>query len=142
VAAALAEIQIVYRSKLDPEDVIQQECEKHSLVLVTGVGRREAYWKGVIFGPQWDRFPALWSFLLGLVEKLKAGKLGIDVFDLPGTKTKGQGAKDQRGRLKHKIPAELDAAIVPAGNGTFKLELPGEDVCLLNFEQVDRLVEY
>ena len=66
IAAALAECAECYRSRETPEEVLNKTLARHSLVLVEGIGRREAYWKGTMAGERWGGQPALWQFLLSI----------------------------------------------------------------------------
>lgn len=138
VAAALAEVAGIYRSEIDPESLIRQKIQAHSLVLVEAPGRREAYWRGERIEVDWGKQAAPWRFLYRLAEAV-AHSLGADRFDFP--ERADFSVKDARFRLKALLPRELMEKIVPAGRGTHKLDLPPAAVYLLRFEEYDRLEE-
>jgi len=49
--------------------------------------------------------------------------------------------KDRRYRLKQMLPGPLDAKILCAGRGTYKLDLGPNEVCLLHYAEDERLAE-
>ena len=137
-AAALLHVTTLYQRAVDAEDVLNEKRRSYRLVVVTGRGRCEVYWKGQRVEADWSEQRAPWSLLLALVEQAKSGQ-GADAFDL---EPEARGAlKDRRYRLKQQLPAELDAHIQPAGRGTYQLHLPPGELCLLQFEEEERLVE-
>lgn len=124
IAAALTEAASLYRSQEDPEERIRELSMRHSLLIVEGPGRREAYWKGELLGADWQKHEKPWNLLLALAERQLLSR-GADGFDA------NCSAKDARHRLKQLIPDDLNEKIVPAGRGTYKLELGTEEVCIL-----------
>jgi hypothetical protein len=85
----------------------------------------------------WVKHDVVWEFLQVLVERSKRS-LGADVFDVQ--KVRAYSLKDARHRLKRLIPKEMDAQIKPSGTGTYRIDLPAEQMALLRLEQDDRLV--
>jgi hypothetical protein len=132
IAAALAECAECYRSRETPEEVLNKALARHSLVLVEGIGRREAYWKGTMAGERWGGHSALWQFLLALAEGVKA-QPGVDCVKLDCS------VKDARSRIKKLIPPELDTLIQPNGRGTYVLKLPPQEVCVLRWQDEEQL---
>ena len=124
IAAALTEAASLYRSPEDQEDRIRELSLRHSLLIVEGPGRREAYWNGEVLDADWQKHEKPWSLLLALAERQLLGR-GADGLDA------NCSAKDARHRLKQLIPDDLNRKIAPAGRGTYKLELGTDDVCIL-----------
>src|SRR6185436_16207325 len=104
-----------YRGPVDPAAVLEGECRARALVVVAGVGRREAYWRGRRLEVDWFAQQAPWDLLVALAEQAASGR-GADAFTLGG----GGTLKDRRYRLRKLLPADLDAAIRPAGRGTYR----------------------
>jgi hypothetical protein len=134
VEAALTEVAGLYRSQEDQEERIRELSMRHSLLIVEGPGRREAYWNGELLDTDWQKHEKPWSLLSAMAERQMHG-LGADAFDV------NCSPKDARYRLRQLIPAELNKHIAPAGQGTYKLRLAKEDVCVLQCqEQQERFV--
>jgi hypothetical protein len=132
IAAALAECAECYRTSETSEEVLSKTLARHSLVLVEGIGRREAYWKRAMVGERWGGQPALWQFLLALAEGVKA-QPGVDSIKL------NCSLKDARSRIKQLIPPDLDSLILPSGRGTYVLKLQPHEVCVLRWQEEERL---
>lgn len=136
IAAALTEIALLYRSVEDSGAILRQAQANHALVLVDGPGRREAHWKQHSVGADWSRQDAAWKLLIALAERRLSGGSGTDVFQIDFS------AKDARYNLKRVIPRDLDEYIVPAGKGTYILQLEAAQVCLLRFCEDERLIRW
>jgi len=134
IAAALVNIQPLYREEIDPESAIMEKCRTKSLVLVSGPGRREVYWKNELLDVDWEANDGPWALFSALVERVKS-RQGVD-----GTYVRGS-LKDFRSRLKKLLPAELSQWIRPAGHGTYRFELDAGQVSELRISEVDRLEE-
>ena len=148
IAAALLDVAPLVQNvnPIDPETEIEKKCQTHELVVVMGPGRREVYWRRLRIDVDWFKRQSSWNLLSSLVESARIG-VGTDVVDLDGRAVESPkeravcSLKDARHRLKDLIPDSLDQRIKPSGRGTYKLDLPRERVCLLQFEQVDFLAE-
>lgn len=124
IAAALTEAAGLYRSQEDQEERIRELSMRYSLLIVEGPGKRDAYWNGELVVAEWQKHEKPWSLLLAMAERQLLGR-GADVFDA------NCSAKDARHRLKQLIPDDLNEKIVPAGRGTYKLELKTGEVYIL-----------
>lgn len=138
VAGALVDVAPMYREGLEPTVMIAAKARFHQLVVVMGTGRREVYWQGQLLEVDWFTQDAPWDLFAALVERVKSAQ-GADAFDAKGGLS--GSLKDRRHRLKKLLPPGLDEAIRSAGQGTYKLSLPAKDVCLLRYEDFERLAE-
>jgi hypothetical protein len=138
LAAALINVSGMFRKDVDLDAVVKAKCQSCALVIVTGPGRRDVYWKGHLLKVDWVSHNGSWDLLAALVERVKSAQ-GADAVDLK-LAIKGS-LKDRRHRLKQLLPADLDEEIQPAGRGTYRLALQPEKVCLLRFEDDERLTE-
>jgi hypothetical protein len=137
-ATALINLTAMYRIHVGPDTVLETKRRAFPLVVVTGPGRREVHWHGQLLDVDWVANNAPWDLLAALVERVKSAQ-GADAIDL---KLAIRGSlKDRRYRLKSLLPADLDDKVVPAGRGTYRLDLRPEEVCLLRFEDDERLTE-
>jgi len=137
IATALMDIGPIYRSTIDPELLIAEQCRTHRLVVVAGRGRREVFCNGELVNFDWFANNAVWEFLLVLVEAAKSAQ-GADAFHLGH---KGPTTwKDRRHRLGL-LASSLDEWIVSAGKGTYRLTLRPEQICLLEHTDNEFLVE-
>jgi hypothetical protein len=138
IAAALLDVGSSYRAAVDVESLIEEKRRLHTLVVVIGAGRREVHWRGERIECEWTTQEGPWIFLSTLAERAKS-RLGIDAFT---NGDKGPSPlKDWRYRLKKLLPATLNEQIKPAGQGTYKLALRPDEVCILGFEESERVVE-
>jgi hypothetical protein len=138
VVAALLDVGPLYRQGVDLEAVIEAKSRSHPLVVIMGRGRRAVYWCGQLVEVDWCAHPALWDFLALLAEGAKSGQ-GTDSFDLAGAAPRS--LKDRRSRLKGLLPASLNEKICPAGRGTYTLCLGADEVCMLHYQEEERLGE-
>ena len=139
VAAALLDVAALYRSAVDIPSLIEAKTRRHPLVVVMGRGRRETYWQGQLVPVDWTVHEAVWQFWSSLVEQVKSGQ-GVDAFD-PDRGGRGS-MKDRRHRLKRCLPQSLEQKVRPAGRGTYRLTLSTDEVCLLQFDEEERLSEW
>jgi hypothetical protein len=134
-ADALLDVAPIYRDALDVEGIVAEHVQARDLVLVMGPGCREVHWRGQLIQANWFVHRALWGLLVALAQAAK-NQLGVDAFDDPS-----RSYKDARHRLKPLIPEALNALILPAGRGTYRLDLAANAICLLEFDSQQRLVE-
>ncbi|NLS97892.1 MAG: hypothetical protein GXX96_37615 [Planctomycetaceae bacterium] len=140
VAKSLGQVWPLYRQPIMEEEIIERACREHRLVMVCGVGFRAVYWKGEEVTVDWRNKTLRWEFLLGLAEAAMK-KQGVDAF-LEKTGRGPKPLKDRKARLKQDLPADLYELIQPAGRGTYKLDLPPEEIGLLEYDEESRLVSH
>lgn len=138
VAAALLEVTPFYRSSPSAEDILAEKVCAHALVVVMGRVQQKVHWYGNLVNTDWSTQRAQWDFFTTLVERAKTGQ-GVDASNLSGDAP--TRLKDRRSRLKTLLPEDLDARIRVAGRGTYKLNLRPEEICLLQYQEDERLVE-
>lgn len=136
--AMLLDVATMYRTGLDSATIIAAKCRSHPLVLVTGTGRREAYWRGKLINVDWSLHSALWEFFAALAERATS-RQGADMIDL--TESIRGSMKDRRSRIKSLLPADLNEKIKPAGRGTYKLALEPREVCVLEYQGHESLTQ-
>ena len=139
IAAALTEFAGMYRRPFEPEELIEQKRQSHALVLVMGRGSRAVYWRDDLVAQDWSVHATPWDLLCVLAEQSKTGQ-GVDWVLWRDRHDRGP-LKDRRYRLKKLIPADLNQKIKSAGQGTYQLDLRPEEICLLHYEDNERLVE-
>lgn len=132
-ALAMIEISDMFQKRADPETILVEAKERHSLVLVSGLGVLQLYWKGQLSDTKWDTYPALWEFLWALADKAKIGQ-GVDALSW-GIEEATASLKDRKYRLKKLLPEELHERIVASGVGTYKLALVPKEICLLIYDE-------
>jgi hypothetical protein len=130
VAAALVDINVMYNAKPSVEQQIADAIDSCRLVLVAGIGRREAYWDGELLKVNWHKSRAAWETLWELAEKAMAGK-GVDRDDLGQTVT-GRAITCRISRLKKEdvLPDALASLIESAGRSTYRLTLAAKEMRL------------
>ena len=136
-ALALIEISDMFQKRADPETILAEAKERYQLVLVSGLGVQQLYWKGQLSDTKWDVCPALWEFLWALCEKAKVGQ-GVDTCSW-GIEEATASLKDRKYRLKGLLPEELHQRIVASGAGTYKLGLAPKEICLLVYSEKEVL---
>ena len=137
IAAALADVTPIYRRPLEPEEMIGGARQRYALLLVGGVGARQAFWKGKRIPAAWTDHAALWDFLWTIAER--ALKLqGMDGFG--NDEERAAALKDRKHRLGKIVPRDLFEKIRPAGRGTYRLEIRPDDICLLQNRDQDSFV--
>jgi hypothetical protein len=139
IAAALIDVEPIYREEMDPQLMIMEKVESHSLVLVSGVGRRDVYWQKELLAVDWEAQNGPWQLLSTLADRANS-KQGTDETYLRDS-MRGS-LKDFRSRLKKVLPPDLNKRIRPAGRQTYRLDLDPTQVCVLHFTEVDRLEEF
>jgi hypothetical protein len=139
IAAALIDVTDMYRHEIEPEAVIGEQCQDHALVLVMGPGLRRAYWQGTLIDQDWTNQTMPWDLLCTLAEHAKTER-GVDAM-VSQEGDRGGSLKDRRHRLKNLLPADLNERIQPAGRGTYRLALAAHEICVLQYEDNERLVE-
>lgn len=145
VAAALLDVSDRYRQRVEPNEIIQQACRSHALVLVCGVGVQTIVWKSKNVKYDWTSNRALWEFLVVLTERALEG-LAVDSHLWRHRKYDKKPAplKDCKHRLKNRkiLPQDLFEKIKPAGRGSYKLDLRPEEICLLQYSEDEQIVPY
>ncbi len=132
-ALALIEISDMFQKRADPETILAEAKARYQLVLVSGLGVQQLYWKGQLSDTKWDACPALWEFLWALGDKAKVGQ-GVDALSW-GIEDVAVSLKDRKFRLKKMLPEELHKRIVASGVGTYKLALAPKEICLLVYDE-------
>jgi hypothetical protein len=136
IAGCLAEVAPLVRGRPDPEALVEERRQTHLLLVVTGCGRREVYWRGEPVPVDWSKQRAPWDLLIALAEQAQSAR-GADALHLDDGM--GGSAKDRRYRLRKLLPQDLSDSIAPAGRNTYRLALARGAVCLLRFEDDERL---
>lgn len=114
-----------YGDEVDAQ--IATDIGKHALVLVTGIGVRELYWRGQRHPAKFHGKNDLWDTLYALVEAAKTGQ-GIDADTMRKTPA---ALKMLRSRLGKEIPEDLDERISCADQ-TYKLKLNGKSIKIIH----------
>jgi hypothetical protein len=107
----------------DPEEALEMAVASGALVLA--VGPRRAYWEGESITIDWERHDKPWAFLDELARAAKAGA-ALDPLSL-----RERGGRDTDFLKKRKcalvnalgFPLTLADLVVPAGRGTYRLDL-------------------
>jgi len=135
VAAALLDCSELYRQKVDLEILIEEKVRSHSLCVIEGRSRHEAYWVGKLLEVDWDRHGRAWTLLTALVEDAKQAETGVDrASDL------GVSLRDARRDLQRLLPADF-AEFLTLKNTVHRLQLPAAEIFFARFESVDTLEE-
>jgi hypothetical protein len=108
----------------DPEEALARAVAGGGLVLVEV--SRQVYWEGELVEIDWGNHGAWWSLLWELARASKAGA-AVDEYTL-----RGGSSKDPKYLTKQKsrmikaggLPVTLAELVVPAGRGTYRLDLP------------------
>ncbi len=140
IAAALADVAPFCGEPITPEETATKACRAHRFVLVSGVGVRLLYWEGKKLPGDWTNKTPRWEFLWGLAAAALQG-CGVDAW-IRKAGRKPTSLKDHKNRIQGDLPSELYALIRAAGRGTYKLDLPAESICLLQYDEQSRLVPY
>lgn len=147
-ASALVEIAAAMRQPLSPEDVIAEKRSTKRLVLIEE--ERNGYFDGEAIdkdtGAMWHGRDSLhWELLWTLAELAQLRK-NVDAYQLSNPKAdRSQSApsssaiKNRRSDLKKLLIPKLNARILEAGRGTYRLDLEPDDICLLGWFSEDRL---
>ena len=102
------------------------------------MGARQAFWKGKRIPAAWTDHAALWDFLWTIAER--ALKLqGMDGF-ASNDEERAAALKDRKHRLGKIVPRDLFEKIRPVGRGTYRLEIPPDDICLIQNRDQDSFV--
>ena len=137
VAAALDDVQEIYRQGPTVEDTIATAVKCQRLVLLAPP--RRAFWDGKRIEAAWDKNTLIWELLWELASRRRQSK-PVDRFCLSNSKSEG-AISHRRSRLSKMIPAELDAKIVPVGRRTYQLDVDPEDIALFCVEEHDQIVD-
>ncbi|MCI0541383.1 MAG: hypothetical protein L0Z50_39800 [Verrucomicrobiales bacterium] len=106
------------------------------LLLISGSGRRECYWKGSQIDETLQKNEVVWLLLLRLALAAKQGpNIGIRQAEDDSTKT----PKYTRARLKKLIPTELNNLIKDQPPGGYVLLLSPSDVSVIEVASEERL---
>ncbi|MHC2065831.1 hypothetical protein ACYFX5_00015 [Bremerella sp. T1] len=133
VAASLQEVATFYEIPEDPDDLIVWAADQARLVLVDRAPR-QVFWEGqLIGGGEWDNQPVAWDFLWNLG---KSSTQVVDKEDLGG-----KSSRSRRHRLSDVLLEcqELDNRIEAVRGLGYRLDLPPEDVTLLQDDGFGRL---
>jgi hypothetical protein len=107
------------------------------LLIISGSGRRECYWRGVKLDSPWQQNEVVWLLLVQLARAVRLGRaVSIRDFDAESTGT----LKHARARLKNWIPGELNDLIDDQRPGGYVLRLLPSDVSVIEVELEDRLL--
>lgn len=137
IAAALCAVAGLYRAEAEADDLIAEAVHRSRLVLVSGPGRREVYWDKKLVKQHWQRKAAQWAMLEDLVRAVSTGGAGTDGY---GTMDEyDYDPKDCKYRFYKSLPQTLYDLIVSAGSGTYRLALTRDQVCLLEYSNVDKI---
>jgi len=116
----------------DPPRKVREAIINHRLVLVQAPGIHRVYWNGSPVKAPWGKHHMSWELLMELARQAIGG-LGVDRFRL----TEADGDRTiiyRRGHLKKLLPPELDGLIKYTERGTYKLQLRGKDICILELQ--------
>jgi hypothetical protein len=108
----------------DPAAAVEMAVAGGGLVLVEV--SRQAYWGGEPIEIDWGRHTARWSLLWELARASKAGA-AVDEYTLRGgSSTDPKFLTKQKSRMVKAggFPPTLAELVVPAGRGTYRLDLP------------------
>jgi len=108
----------------DPAEAVEMAISGGGLVVVEV--SRQVYWEGTPVEIDWGVHTAWWSFLWELARASKAGA-AVDEYTL-----RGGSSRDPKFLTKQKsrvvkaagFPPSLAVMVVPAGRGTYRLDLP------------------
>ena len=137
IAGALERIGNALDGNLDVDEWVELLRTEASLLIVSGQGRRECYWRGVKLNVPWNRNEVLWLLIVELVRAAKQGR-GTSSGDIDPESTRR--LKSPRFRLKDLLPKELDMSIKVGSKGCYELCLPPRDMSLIEIETEDRLI--
>jgi hypothetical protein len=138
IAAALADVADMMRQPPTPDEVIESARRAHQLVFATGPGVWRMIWDDVECGQTIADKPALRDFLWALAQRAKTGQC----VEANRWKSGTTALKDRRYHLRGHIPESLRDRIQPSGDGAYKLDLPGDEICLLAFNEENSLQEF
>ncbi len=133
IVASLQEVATFYEIPEDPDDLIVWAADQARLVLVDRAPR-QVFWEGQsIAGGEWDNQPAAWDFLWNLGQ---SSSRVVDKGDLGG-----KSSRSRRHRLSDVLLEcqELDNRIEAVRGLGYRLDLPPEDVTLLQDDGFGRL---
>lgn len=125
ITASLQDVATFYEAPEDPDDLIKWAADRARLVLVDRAPR-QVFWDGTLVGGEsWDVRAAAWSTLWTLA--LRSGRT-IDMGNVGGA-----NARSRRSRLSEVLSEcqELDSRIETVRGQGYHLQLPSEDVILL-----------
>ena len=141
VAAALADVADMMRRPPTPDEVIELKRRTHELVLAAGPGMWRMFWKDDDCGQELADKKVLRDFLWALAQRAKTGQCVEP--QLWGSSTnKTLPLKDRRHNLRGCIPEDLRQRIKSVGEGSYRLNVPGDAICLLLFNEENTLQEF
>lgn len=144
-AAALVDIADI-ACRQSPDDLIDEKRRSKRLVLIEE--ERRGYFDGEPIeasngDDNWHGTGNFcWELLWVLAERAQT-KQSVDAMHLSNHKNRKpptvQAVKDRRSGLKKRIVTALNDSIIQAGRGTYRLDLPADEICLLGWFSEDRL---
>ncbi|MFM8273059.1 MAG: hypothetical protein ACKODX_12095 [Gemmata sp.] len=116
-------LRVIGEEPDDPQEALEMAVAGGGLVLVEV--SRQVHWEKGLVELDWGNHTAWWSFLWELARASKAGA-AVDEYTL-----RGGSSKDPKYLTKQKsrmvkaggLPPTLAALVVPAGRGTYRLDL-------------------
>lgn len=138
VAAALADVADMMRRPPTPDEVIESKRRTHDLVLVAGPGLWQMFWKGDECGEALANKKAPREFLWALAQRAKTNQC----VEAHLWRNQTMPLKDRRFHLRGRIPERLRDRIKSVGDGAYKLNVPGESICLLLVNEENTLREF
>jgi len=123
----------------DPGVRVELARKSHLLLVVRGNTTHRVYWRGNLIEADWSGNPKVLNLIWQLGARAKHREpVSWDDVDRNSQKT----IVHQRARLKKMIPEALDAVIQPGANpGSYKLDLPPEQIHLMQLEPDDWLLK-
>jgi hypothetical protein len=117
-------LRVIGEEPDDPQEALEMAVAGGALVLVASP--RQAFWGGEEIAVDWERYGKPWALLDELARAAKAGE-AVDALAL-----RERGGRDTAFLKKRKcalvnadgFPLTLADLVVPAGRGTYRLDLP------------------
>jgi hypothetical protein len=138
IAAALAEVDVIYRRPAESEDLVEWLRQEHRLVIVDKQSR-VVYWDGKEVVDAWEKKRVLWDFLWKLAQRAGQERPLRREDIQPGTT--GNPGKHRRGRLSEILPGSLDVLIEDDRSGGYQLHLKPSEIALVSLDDEFGLVE-
>ncbi len=107
------------------------------LLIVSGSGRRECYWRGVKLDSPWQQNDVVWLLLLQLALAARKGQ-AVSLRDFDASPS--GSLKHTRARLTDLIPSDLNDLIKAQRPGGYVLRLLPSEVTVIEVESEDRLL--
>lgn len=135
-------LRLIGEEPEDPQEALELAVAAGALVLLAPP--RQAFWAGVEIAIDWERHGRPWAFLDELARAAKAGA-ALDAMAL-----RERGGRDTDFLKKRKcslvnadgFPVALADLVMPAGRGTYRLDLPPARIRVFERGAVDSLREW